>query len=47
VGELKPPKLHNNDEDKLFVQRPAKEDEFRPAQAPKMKPNMAKAQRLR
>ncbi|KAF5834414.1 molecular chaperone [Dunaliella salina] len=43
VGELKPPKLHSNDEDRLFVQRPAREDELRPAQPPSMKPNLAKA----
>lgn len=33
VGEFKPPKLKTNDEDKLYVQRPATE-QFRPAQPP-------------
>jgi len=42
VGELKPPKLHSNDEDRLFVQRPAREEELRPAPPPSMKPNLAK-----
>lgn len=42
VGEFKPPKQKANDEDKLYVRRPVKEDEFRPTQQPpSMKPNNA------
>uniref|UniRef100_A0A7S0RQJ3 J domain-containing protein n=1 Tax=Chlamydomonas leiostraca TaxID=1034604 RepID=A0A7S0RQJ3_9CHLO len=41
VGELKPPKQRANDEDKLYVRRPAHEEELRPAQPPKLKPNNA------
>lgn len=41
VGEFKPPKLRANDEDKLYVRRPVKEEEFRPPPAPSQKANNA------
>ncbi|KAJ9520567.1 hypothetical protein QJQ45_007427 [Haematococcus lacustris] len=41
VGELKPPKLRANDEDKLYVRRPVKEEELRPAPPPSRMQNNA------
>jgi hypothetical protein len=41
VGEFKPPKLRANDEDKLYVRRPVKEEELRPPPAPSQKANNA------